>query len=337
MFDKVISRPISMDSDDVLVKMMGLTKVWLDSDETELPAEIYGFIMNFRGKLEDYIFGEDSPKFMEKYLPLLENEANDLISKGLMRPFGMLDIIDSFLDRAVEEECIELRAWLMDYKGRSFDDEVIDEADMDKMDLEFEMREAFAYEKFQVGNTVNFGQYEGEPLSWRVLDLACGRALLISDKGIESLPYNEEWAMITWEECTIRKWLGEDFFDAAFTDEEKPRILTTRVLNCDNDYYHTKGGNDTDDKVFLLSIDEVKRYFDRDPDRRTQATEHVKSKGAYVSGTGNCCWWLRSRGYNGDQYAGFVYDDGVVYVSGDLVYNSGFVVRPVIWVEVGGF
>ena len=50
------------------------------------------------------------------------------------------------------------------------------------------------------------------------------------------------------------------FFNT-FTDEERSRILPRDVHNTDNGWFWIRGGNDTVDYIFLLSIEEVVRYF----------------------------------------------------------------------------
>ena len=100
-------------------------------------------------------------------------------------------------------------------------------------------------------------------------------------------PYNEEWTDVTWETCTLRTWLNEDFYTTAFSKKERGYIAETLVKNEDNPEYGTVGGNDTRDKVFLLSIGEATTYFDPDPDaygpaRRAKVTEYAKAQGGWA-------------------------------------------------------
>ncbi len=70
---------------------------------------------------------------------------------------------------------------------------------------------------YRVGERIPFGQYpqgangEMQPLEWRVLAVENGRALLITDKLIDCVKYNEEWVDVTWETCSLRKWMNSDF------------------------------------------------------------------------------------------------------------------------------
>lgn len=98
-------------------------------------------------------------------------------------------------------------------------------------------------------------------------------AFLLADKSLDCQRYHDTDKDVTWETCTIRSWLNgygaeanqdgidysrDNFLDDAFTPAEQSAIWTTYVAN-NNDYAHypTKGGNDTSDKVYLLSLTEV--------------------------------------------------------------------------------
>ncbi len=176
---------------------------------------------------------------------------------------------------------------------------------------------------------------------------------MITDKLLDiGIPYNKEDKNITWEDSTIRRWMNRIFLNEAFSDKEKRRIKETEVENKDNKEYGTDGGRDTKDRVFLLSIDEAKRYFSSDYDRRAEVTEYCKQKlrvltirfgkseeiaDEYIKNIeekwDNCGdYFLRSPGcyqYN----AAHVYNDGSVYEDGlvDVVLGGD---RPALWVNL---
>ena len=121
---------------------------------------------------------------------------------------------------------------------------------------EADYREIPHYKGLEV---VHFGKYD-----WLVLKREKDHMLLLMKDVLEpGEQYHEESRAITWEKCTLRKWLNEDFYNT-FTPEEQARILETHLENPDNEEYETKGGNDTDDKVFLLSLDEAEEYMTHD-------------------------------------------------------------------------
>lgn len=196
----------------------------------------------------------------------------------------------------------------------------------------------------EVGDTVQFGSYEqdndagngAEAIEWLVLDKQDGKLLLLSKDALDTKPYDEEGEDVTWETCTLRRWLNSTFYNTAFSEEEQGNIVTTKVKNEDNPKYDVEGGNDTKDKVFLLSIGEALGYFDPDPDaedsaRRAKITEYADEQGGW-SFDRYGAWWLRSQG-------GGIYDAVYVGCLGDFSYlgtvmdTDNYVVRPALWLD----
>jgi hypothetical protein len=106
-----------------------------------------------------------------------------------------------------------------------------------------------------VGCTINFAG-----IKWRVLAIVNNKALLISKRVLEKGPYNTELIDVTWEDCTLRKYLNGEFLDR-FSEKEKEAVAETVNINADNPWYGTSGGNTTTDKVFLLSFDDIAMYL----------------------------------------------------------------------------
>ena len=190
-----------------------------------------------------------------------------------------------------------------------------------------------------VGDKVYFGSYEQdnntlngkESIEWIVLAKENNRILVISDKALDCQPYNEVYEYAAWEECTLRKWLNNDFINSAFTDEEKESIPTVTVSADKNPKYSTNPGKATEDKVFLLSIIETSKYFSSNSARRCTPTNYAVANRVYKSDSGSC-WWLRSPG-DTQKYAAHVDFDGDVDEDGfyvDYAYNA---VRPALWIE----
>lgn len=168
-----------------------------------------------------------------------------------------------------------------------------------------------------IGDSVPFGT-DGE--NWIVLDKRENKVLVISEQLIAKKQYHEANAAITWGNCTLRKWLNDEYLNSAFSDSERKAILSTTVVNKDNAAYGTAGGNDTTDYIFLLSIDEVKKYLSTDEARVA----------TYKDG-GADWWWLRSPGRLSNSAAD-VYSHGSVSASGNRVRNYGGV-RPAFWID----
>ena len=196
----------------------------------------------------------------------------------------------------------------------------------------------------KVGDIVYFGTYEQdndtsngkEDIKWRVLAKGNNRILVISDKALDCQPYNSSYRDITWENCTLRKWLNNDFVNAAFTAEERAKIPMVTVSADKNPKYDTDPGNATKDKVFLLSIVEAEKYFASDEARMCVPTDYAVARGAYVnSDNGTCWWWLRSPGYY-QNYAADVLLSGDVYEDGYGVNHGDCAVRPAMWITIDG-
>lgn len=204
--------------------------------------------------------------------------------------------------------------------------------------------ECNAKPRYQVGNIIEFGSYYQDdlsrktPIKWRILDIKDGKALLISELLLDAQPYNKEFKEITWENSSIRDWLNNEFINEAFNSQEKSRISLTLLDNCDNPEYGTNAGNDTKDKVFLLSLDDVYKYLPNENQRAIKVTAYAKKRGAYVCRSDDCrkgngVWWLRSPGKD-QSYATDVYFSGDIFGRGDLVVIHDNAVRPALYINL---
>ena len=227
--------------------------------------------------------------------------------------------------------------------------------DVDKLLAEDDNMIAVARDaKFAVGNYVSFGTYpqtkagnDATPIEWLVLARDGDKALLISRYGLDAQPYNKDYTSVTWETCTLRTWLNGTFYNKAFSSAEQAAILTTRVDNGENQGYNewnTNGGNNTQDKVFLLSYAEANKYFGVTYDNSSNAksrvapTAYAIEQKAYTDygcktddGIDSGMWWLRSPGYN-QQVAAEVNNSGSFLQS--QVDITDICVRPALWVNL---
>lgn len=204
-------------------------------------------------------------------------------------------------------------------------------------------------QNIKVGDTYTFGAYEQdnitsngkEAIEWTVLDKDGMSLLLVSKQALDCQQYNTSYTDVTWENCSLRKWLNDSFFNAAFSEEERALIQST-TLSADKEpisYTNTNPGNDTTDKVFLLSIYEAKKYFNSDEARKCAPTAYAKARGALTSddyktpsGAATCWWWLRSPG-SSQKHAATVYTSGSIDYYGDNVGYDFYCVRPALWIS----
>lgn len=135
--------------------------------------------------------------------------------------------------------------------------------------------------------------FKYEPIKWRVIKCENGEALLLSDIVLDKQKYNKRLKKVTWEKSTLRKWLNKKFMNRAFSSSEQEVIRTTKVINEDNYYYKTDGGNDTLDKIYLLSLSET------DEEKEYGFTDSYGMTIKYSNYADLCdyqYWWLRTPG-----------------------------------------
>lgn len=193
--------------------------------------------------------------------------------------------------------------------------------------------------KAKIGDCVNFGAYKqhnthsADEISWLVLDKKDNKILVISKHAIDCKPYNTSNENVTWENCSLRKWLNNDFINEAFCKDELAMIPTVTVSADTNTHYDTDAGNDTKDKVFLLSIDEVNKYFSTHT-KGCNPTSYAKNQGAYYhnSSTKFCFWWLRTPGQY-SQLASLIIG-GELNDHGYTVVDKGVGIRPAMWIDL---
>jgi len=178
------------------------------------------------------------------------------------------------------------------------------------------------------GDIILMGSYEQdndltngpEDIEWLVLERRGNRALVISKYCLEQMPFNDTLTPVTWEDCTIRKWLNNDFIKSAFSKEERAQILSTELSNPD-DIEKTESSGNTVDKIFLLSENEAAIYFESDSERKASATEYVS--------TNHCYWILRTPG-SVSNVAHVDYDGTLGYYEN---VDRNWWIRPAMWIK----
>lgn len=202
------------------------------------------------------------------------------------------------------------------------------------------------------------GGYNTNPVKWRVLSNASEQLLLLSDQNLDVFQYHTERENVTWEESTMRSWLNgydasqntggssgidytnDNFFTTAFSEKEQAAIAYTEVVNADNVDYETEGGNNTTDRIFLLSISDIynRNYFQSSvaPSTNTAYVADGGKLGSPMFGAGeNDWWWLRSPGFY-EYYAAFVeWEDSSVNADGNPVEYNRMAVRPAFNLDLG--
>lgn len=206
----------------------------------------------------------------------------------------------------------------------------------------------------QVGQFVEFGRYQQavdselpNPIVWRVLGRNEKELFLLSAFILDCKRYHTDFVVTTYKDCSLRKWLGDVFLPSAFTSEEQSSILITRCSD------NGEGSEDTFDKLFLLSIEEV-RHMTTNVDRKTIGSEYAialrsgdsrlyvydKSKAVdYIERDGQpfgCSWWWLRTQPKGKERAAFVGTQGSIRSYGrvSLPYYG---VRPALKLDLSIF
>ena len=191
---------------------------------------------------------------------------------------------------------------------------------------------------YKIGETIEFGNYPQDkdgtekPIEWIVMKKEGNQVLLLSKYVLDAKSYNEGWGDVTWETSDIRQWLNNEFYTTAFNKAEKAKIQTSLIKNEDNSEYGTSGGNDTEDKVFLLSEKEADTLFSDEEERIAKATEYAEKLGVDINENSEekgAWWWLRSPG-NDSFYAALVNYYGWVDGDGIGVNCNVYGVRPAL-------
>lgn len=219
------------------------------------------------------------------------------------------------------------------------------------------------------GDTITFGHYEQdndtsngpEAITWKVLDVQDGKALVISEKILARVRHRyveDGHGAVTWETSRVRQWLSEDFFDAAFSDEEKTAVYLTNVKSEPNpDYTDTDPGKDTQDYVFVLGLEQYDEYFADDGDlfdAIAPYTEVARVGNPYAKDElvrtakyypmnnavrGNAdgsagWWWLRTVGQDYAADGNFMMRVDAAGKADGVGSDADCGVRPAMWVDV---
>jgi Family of unknown function (DUF6273) len=202
-------------------------------------------------------------------------------------------------------------------------------------------------EELSVGAFMNFGAYQ-----WRVLDVKENAALIITENIIEQGVYHDAYVDITWADCSLRRYLNGEFYQR-FTAEEKARIVPVINKNPDNPWYGSAGGADTQDRIFLLNLDEVAcKYFGDSSELLYQPKKNQrywferkdenneKRKARLEENQSICWWWIRTPGRVSVK-AVYIHGDGNIGIQGNNIFKGNIAdgrctggIRPALWLNL---
>ena len=199
------------------------------------------------------------------------------------------------------------------------------------------------YSQLQPQDVIEFGKYEQdnnlengpEPVEWIVLEIQDEKVLLISRYGLDAVQFHNcatAWNNpVNWVMSSIRKWLNHDFYEKSFSDSEKEYIASICIAD-DAESSGDKRTVDTEDRIFILSVDEAKQYMNKQ-NRACQAIPYAKSKKIWIGYDGNCWWWLRTPGEQHD-YVAHIGTEGNPHIYGNRATAKDGTVRPAFWLKL---
>ncbi|MBE5871538.1 MAG: hypothetical protein E7294_09815 [Lachnospiraceae bacterium] len=206
------------------------------------------------------------------------------------------------------------------------------------------------WDKVTFGNYMQNPVYQVEPIKWRILSIEEEHALLLADKALDCMPYHDKEEAVTWETCSLRKWLNDTsvndtFINTAFTTEEQEALVATRLTNEGNG--KNDGGNDTTDRVWILSMSDLlntaygfeAKWNATCKKRKTMATDYTIGRGAFVGkgypyDVGVVEYWLRTPGDYWATDAMRMSAEANEAISASTVNIDSVSVRPVICVDL---
>lgn len=158
----------------------------------------------------------------------------------------------------------------------------------------------------QTTNNFIFGHYDQEskggdysPIEWRILDEKNDYLLLVSDKCLDISNFSNDGGNV-WERSDIRNWLNDYFYNTAFTEDEKQLIISSLKTN---------------DKVFLLSEEEISKYFKNLDDRKAEysayARERYCRKISHKVREPYAFWWTRTATKKSSEYVVHICNSGI--------------------------
>ena len=187
---------------------------------------------------------------------------------------------------------------------------------------------------------------------WLVLEKEDSRALIIKEKISENRRYHHMKTEITWAECELRSYLNGEYYNS-FNEQDKARIIKTRVTTPTQPWHGTDGGADTEDYIFIPSVQEAVKYFGGSDDFEIRKgwwasmeglwlgnafgqvlyDQYNRSRSAQSDGGGENGWLLRSPGRLNVFIMG-IGSNGHIGFTGYNVDSGHLGIRPAMWVRL---
>lgn len=199
-------------------------------------------------------------------------------------------------------------------------------------------------------NGIYFGDseyryFKWERIKWKVLQNDGNTLMVMADLALDCKKYDDQQKDVTWETCTLREWLNSSFYNTAFNFSEQSAIVEQNIMNEANPFNGTEGGNDTNDKIYQLSVGEARNETygfcsnenTYSASRTIKTSDFANARGAaretMSDWKDNSFWWLRSPGAD-NVHALSVETVGYITKNGDWVITRNMGVSPVLHINV---
>lgn len=285
--------------DELLLAVSGFEKI---SREINMELKRY-----HSGRRKDDILRKDIIKKIKKLTKL--REKNDMLDREIHHKMRALDakkfsMVCNKIKELNEEKEIIYQANSMDKSTRN-------------VNIQKEM------ERINEGDYIILGKIKGTDITWQVLEKTLDKILLLSRYGLTCKQFSNCSSSI-WENSILRTYLNDKFLKKCFNSYETEMIVS--------DYIGVRSRNsqlptDTYDRVFLLGVSDVERYFSNDSELVCCAADKGKTQ--------TCEWWLRDSGHNTSR-AATINKHGRVNSMGKPVGTSDVYIRPAMWIKPTG-
>ena len=243
---------------------------YIDDLDYEKAIAEYEAAIKLNPELDDAIDG---------YVDAILNWAEDVAEDDIEKAIDILKDAIKFLEKNVDTDEYKKQIAKLQDKYDEYSDLMDEEDDSTEPGEDNDIDDAEEVEELDDtvdsaitlnGDYIVLGSYEqdgndsngAEPIEWEILGEDENGVLLVSRYVLDVYPYYNGDNEVTWEDSDLREWLNDDFYNEVFSEDEKSWIVLANIINSDNEYYGARGGNDTYDYVFCLSIDEMMTYYD---------------------------------------------------------------------------
>ena len=248
------------------------------------------------------------------YPSISADDWRNTAGQGELQNKVKLGVADSYCRLKEYQKALDICSKLNDMPGKA---EIVKECEENLGGQEF-----FAAKGMEQGSLMTFGRYEQdnnagngpEPIEWFVAANVPKEdgiyLLLLSKYCLDCRLYQDKAPFVEWKNCSLHNWLNNDFYNKAFTKQEREKIQTVEVYPEWNEFFNDNidivispryawsreprelKGPVAKDKVFVLAYEELGCLGLRLDVEKGVPCPYAVSRGAEVKD--GCCWyWLR--------------------------------------------